>query len=42
VNKAMLHTALIAIAAFAAVKILQTKVMPIPVIGQYLPGGTAA
>jgi histidinol dehydrogenase len=36
------HTALIAIAAYAIVKMVQTKVMPIPVIGMYLPGGTAA
>lgn len=37
-NKAVIHTALIALAAFAVVAIVQDKVMKIPVIGDYLPG----
>lgn len=40
-NKAMIHTALIALAAFAAIALIQKKVMPIPVVGGYLPGGAA-
>lgn len=40
-NKQVLHTALIALAAFAACKALQ-KVVPIPVVGAYLPGGSSA
>jgi hypothetical protein len=39
-NKAAIHTALIALAAFAVASLIQKKMMPIPVIGQYLPGGT--
>lgn len=39
-NKQVLHTALIALAAVAVVAVVQRKVMPIPVVGQYLPGGT--
>lgn len=38
-NKQVLHTALIAIGAFAAVYFVQKSVMPIPVVGAYLPGG---
>lgn len=38
-NKAALHTALIALAAFAAVTYLQKKVYAVPVVGGYLPGG---
>lgn len=38
-NKQVLHTALIALGAFAAVYFVQKTVMPIPVIGVYLPGG---
>lgn len=36
-SKAQLHTALIALAAFAAVAFVQQKVMAVPVIGGYLP-----
>jgi hypothetical protein len=39
-NKATMHTALIALAAFAAMYIVQKKVFAIPVVGAYLPGGT--
>lgn len=39
-NKAAIHTALIALAAVVVVTVIQKKMMPIPVIGQYLPGGT--
>lgn len=38
-NKATLHTALIAAATFAALYFVQKSVMPIPVVGAYLPGG---
>jgi hypothetical protein len=38
-NKQVLHTALIAIGAFAAVYFIQKSVMPIPVVGKFLPGG---
>jgi hypothetical protein len=38
-NKQVLHTALIALGAFAAVYFVQKSVMPIPVLGPYLPGG---
>lgn len=38
-NKEIMHTALIALGAFAAVYFVQKTVMPIPVIGVYLPGG---
>lgn len=38
-NKAMLHTALIAAATFAVLVFVQKSVMPIPVVGPYLPGG---
>jgi histidinol dehydrogenase len=34
-----MHTALIALAAFAAVSFVQ-KIYPIPVVGVYLPGGS--
>jgi hypothetical protein len=37
-NKQVLHTALIALAAFAVVSIIQDNVK-IPVVGKYLPGG---
>lgn len=37
-NKQVIHTALIALAAFAVCKMVQ-KVVPIPVVGAYLPGG---
>ena len=40
--KPIVHTALIALGAFAAVYFIQKSVMPIPVIGAYLPGGAAA
>jgi len=39
-NKAVVQTALIALGAFAIASLIQKKMMPIPVIGQYLPGGT--
>lgn len=38
-NKAAIHTALIALGAFAAVYFVQKTVMKIPVVGVYLPGG---
>lgn len=37
-SKEVIHTALIALAAFAVVSIVQTKVMKVPVIGDFLPG----
>jgi hypothetical protein len=37
-NKEVMQTALIALAAFAIVAVIQDKVMAIPVIGDYLPG----
>ncbi|SFV12814.1 hypothetical protein SAMN05216552_10375 [Pseudoduganella namucuonensis] len=36
-NKAMIHTALIALAAYAVVGFVQSK-YKIPVVGAYLPG----
>lgn len=39
--KPVIHTALIALAAFAVCKFVQKSVMPIPVVGAYLPGGAA-
>lgn len=40
-NKAMVHTALIALAAVAVVAMIQSKFMNVPIIGEYLPGYTA-
>jgi hypothetical protein len=40
--KPVVHTALIALGAFAAVYFIQKSVMPIPVVGKYLPGGATA
>lgn len=40
-NKQVIHTALIALAAFAVCKMVQ-KVVPIPFVGAYLPGGASA
>jgi len=40
-NKEMVHTAVIALAAFAACVFMQ-GMFPIPVVGAYLPGGTKA
>lgn len=40
-NKATIHTALIAIAAVALVAAVQKHVMQVPVVGAYLPGGAA-
>lgn len=40
--KPVVTTALISLAAFAAIYIIQKKVVAVPVIGQYLPGGTTA
>ena len=37
-SKEVIHTALIALAAFAVVSVIQSKVMKVPVIGEYLPG----
>lgn len=37
-NKQVMHTALIALAAFAVVNMIQGSYQ-IPVIGKYLPGG---
>lgn len=37
-NKQVIHTALIALAAFAVCKVVQ-KNIKIPLIGAYLPGG---
>lgn len=36
-TKAHFHTALVALAAFAVVSFVQRSVMPVPVIGDYLP-----
>jgi hypothetical protein len=39
-NKEVLHTALIALGAFAAVYFVQKSMnFPIPIVGVYLPGG---
>jgi hypothetical protein len=38
-NKAHLHSALGVLATFAIVAFIQKSVMPIPVVGRYLPGG---
>ena len=38
-NKATIHTALIALAAFAGVYFIQKSFVKIPVVGVYLPGG---
>ncbi len=38
-NKAHIHAALATLATFAVVAFIQKSVMPIPVIGAYLPGG---
>lgn len=41
--KPVLTTAAIALAAYAAVYLIQKKAaIAIPLVGQYLPGGTAA
>ena len=40
-SKEVRHTALIALAAFAAVAFVQSQ-FAIPVVGKYLPGATAA
>lgn len=40
-NKQVMHTALIALGSFAIIYLVQQKVMAIPVIGEYLPGGKA-
>lgn len=40
-SKEVIHTAAIALAAFAACVFVQ-RMFPIPVVGQYLPGGSAA
>ena len=37
-SKEVIHTALIALAAFAICSVVQQKVMAIPVVGDYLPG----
>lgn len=37
--KSYLKLAGIALAAYGAVALIQKKVMPIPVVGEYLPGG---
>ncbi|WP_268970137.1 hypothetical protein [Undibacterium curvum] len=41
-NKQVLHTALIAVAAIAAVAFFQANVMTIPVVGEFLPGAKKA
>lgn len=41
-KKDVMRVALISLAAFAAVAIIQRKVQVVPVIGGYLPGGTSA
>lgn len=40
-KKEYVHTAIIALAAFAVCKLVQSS-FPIPVIGAYLPGGKTA
>lgn len=37
-SKEVIHTALIALAAYVVVAVVQDKMMKIPVIGDYLPG----
>ena len=37
-SNAQVKTAIVALAAYALVAIIQRNVTPIPVIGQYLPG----
>ncbi len=37
-NKATVHTALIALAAYAAIFFVQKSFVKIPVVGPYLPG----
>lgn len=36
-DKATLHTAIVAIAAFAVVAMVQKHVMAVPLVGAYLP-----
>ena len=38
-NKAHLHAALATLATFAVVAFIQKNVMPVTVVGAYLPGG---
>ncbi len=40
-NKAVIHTALIALAAVAVVAFVQSHAMNVPVVGPYLPGYTS-
>jgi len=39
-NKAHLEIAAVALIAFALVAFVQSKVFAVPVVGEYLPGGT--
>lgn len=39
--KAYLKLAGVALAAYAAVNLIQSKVFKLPVVGDYLPGGNA-
>lgn len=41
-NKAHIHAALATLATFAVVAFIQKNVMAVPVVGAYLPGGSAA
>jgi hypothetical protein len=41
-NKAHIHAALAVLATYAVVAFVQKNVMAIPVVGAYLPGGTAS
>lgn len=41
-KKDVVRVALIALAAYAAVAIVQRKVTAVPVIGGYLPGGASS
>jgi hypothetical protein len=38
-DKAMFHTALVALAGYAIIAYTQKHVIQIPVVGAYLPGG---
>ncbi len=41
-SKEVMHTALIALAAFAVVAFVQKGVFQLPVVGPYLPGGNGS
>lgn len=41
-SKEVIQTALIAVAAFAVIAVVQKNMFAIPVVGEYLPGGSTA